>query len=156
VSAVSAPEDCSPHMSIEQLVDCLRDLVRRSILMRLLLNKDDRWPLGGDPPPADQLWTGTRFRTAVARRMAPSCRRPRCSYAARPAPPLCDSIFHDYPGQGPLTMAQVEHPRPGKPQTGKISGVSERYAAPCAMSQTSCRTVVLARGRDAVAPERQL
>src|SRR5262249_3662516 len=40
-----------------QLVDRLRDLVRRSILMRLLLNSDGRWPLRGDPPPIDQLWT---------------------------------------------------------------------------------------------------
>ena len=49
VSAVSGPEDRHTAMRIEQLVDRLRDLVRRSILMRLLLNSEGRWPLRGDP-----------------------------------------------------------------------------------------------------------
>ena len=100
VSAVSAPEDRSPRMRIEQLVDRLRDLVRRSILMRLLLNSDGRWPLRGDPPPVDQLWTdpvvAEEWRAAwhqgVADLGAPD--------AAQPASPLCDSVFDDYPGKG--------------------------------------------------------
>jgi hypothetical protein len=45
-------------MRNERLIDRLRDLVRRAILMRLLLNSDGRWPLRADPPPpVDQLWT---------------------------------------------------------------------------------------------------
>ena len=100
VSAVSAPEDRSPRMRIEQLVDRLRDLVRRSILMRLLLNSEGRWPLRGDPPPVDQLWTdpvvAEEWRAAwhqdAADLGAPE--------AARPASPLCDSVFDDYPGKG--------------------------------------------------------
>ena len=58
VSTVPAPGDCTPRMRNEQLIDRLRDLVRRSILMRLLLSSDGRWPLRADPPPpVDQLWT---------------------------------------------------------------------------------------------------
>jgi hypothetical protein len=87
-------------MRNEQLIDRLRDLVRRSILMRLLLNSDGRWPLRADPPPpVDQLWTGPavagQWRTAwhqgAADLGAPE--------AARPAVPLRDSIFDDYPGK---------------------------------------------------------
>jgi hypothetical protein len=100
VSTVPAPGDCTPRMRNEQLIDRLRDLVRRSILMRLLLNSDGRWPLRADPPPpVDQLWTGPavagQWRTAwhqgAADLGAPE--------AARPAVPLRDSIFDDYPGK---------------------------------------------------------
>jgi hypothetical protein len=84
----------------EQLIDRLRDPARRSILMRLLLNSDGRWPLRADPPPpVDQLWTdpavAEQWRTAwhqgAAALGAPE--------AARPAVPLRDSIFDDYPGK---------------------------------------------------------
>ena len=58
VSVVS--EDRSPRMRIEFVVDRLRDLVRRSILARLVLNTEGRWPLRGNPPPLDQLLTDAR------------------------------------------------------------------------------------------------
>ena len=77
VSTVPAPGGCSPRMRNERLIDRLRDLVRRSILMRLLLNNDGRWPLRADPPPpVDQLWTDPDVRRAMARRLAPGRRRP--------------------------------------------------------------------------------
>ena len=100
VSTVPAPGDCTPRMRNEQLIDRLRDLVRRSILMRLLLSSDGRWPLRADPPPpVDQLWTDPavagQWRTAwhqgAADLGAPE--------AAQPAAPLRDSIFDDYPGK---------------------------------------------------------
>lgn len=100
VSAVSTSEDRSPRMRIEQLVDRLRDLVRRSILMRLLLNADGWWPLRGDPPPVDQLWTDP----AVAEEWRAAWHQGAADLgspdAAQPAAPLCDSIFDTYPGKG--------------------------------------------------------
>lgn len=99
VSAVSTSEDPSPRMRIEHLVDRLRDLVRRSILMRLLLNNDGRWPLRGNPPPIDQLWTDP----AVADEWRAAWHHGAANLgtpdAALPAPPLRDSIFDDYPGK---------------------------------------------------------
>lgn len=100
VSTVPAPGDCTPRMRIEQMVDRLRDLARRSILMRLLLNGDGRWPLRADPPsPVDQLWTDPavagQWRTAW-HQGATDLGAPE---AARPAIPLRDSIFDDYPGK---------------------------------------------------------
>jgi Apea-like HEPN len=110
VSAVSAPEDCMPRMRIEQLVDRLRDLVRRSILMRLLLNSDGRWPLRGDPPPVDQLWTDP----AVAEQWRAAWHQGAADLgapdAARPASPLCDSVFDDYPGKDGLRRRGCLHP----------------------------------------------
>jgi hypothetical protein len=100
VSAVSAPEDRSPRMRIEQLVDRPRDLVRRSILMRLLLNSDGRWPLRGDPPAVDHLWTdpaAAREWRAAWHQGAADLGAPA---AAQPVSPLCDSVFGDYPGKG--------------------------------------------------------
>jgi hypothetical protein len=100
VSAVSTSEDRSPRMRIEQLVDRLRDLVRHSILMRLLLNSDGRWPLRGDPPPVDQLWTDP----AVAEEWRAAWHQGAADLGApdatQPASPLCDSVFDDYPGKG--------------------------------------------------------
>jgi hypothetical protein len=98
VSSVS--KDQSPRMRIEFAVDRLRDLVRRSILVRLLLNSDGRWPLRGDPPPLDQLFTDAHtaedWRTAwhqgAAILGAPD--------AVQPASPLRHSVFDDYPGKG--------------------------------------------------------
>ena len=57
----SVAEDHSPRMRIELAVDRLRDLVRRSILVRLLLSSDGRWPLRGDPPRLDELSTDARI-----------------------------------------------------------------------------------------------
>ncbi|HUZ54403.1 MAG TPA: hypothetical protein VMU94_17995 [Streptosporangiaceae bacterium] len=100
VSTVAASEDRSPRMRIEQLVDRLRDLVRRSILMRLLLNSEGRWPLRGDPPPVDQLWTDP----AVAGEWRAAWHQGAVEIgdpdAAQPASPLCDSVLDSYPGKG--------------------------------------------------------
>jgi hypothetical protein len=100
LAAVSTSEDRSPRMRIEELVDRLRDLVRRSILMRLLLNGDGRWPLRGDPPPVDQLWTDP----AVAEEWRAGWHQGAADLgapdAAQPASPLCDSILDSYPGKG--------------------------------------------------------
>jgi hypothetical protein len=100
VSTVPAPGDCTPRMRNEQLIDRLRDLVRRSILMRLLLNSDGRWPLRADPPPpVDQLWTDP----AIAGQWRAAWHQGAADLgapdAAQPAPPLRDSIFDDYPGK---------------------------------------------------------
>jgi hypothetical protein len=100
VSAVSTPGNRSPRMRIEQMVDRLRDLVRRSILMRLLLNSDGRWLLRGDPPAVDQLWTDPAVAEewrAVWHQGAADLGAPD---AAQPASPLCHSVFDDYPGKG--------------------------------------------------------
>jgi hypothetical protein len=99
VSAVSTPEDRSPRMRIEQMVDRLRDLVRRAILMRLLLNSEGRWPLRGDPPPVDQLWADPSVAEewrAVWHQGAADLGAPD---AAHPASPLCDSVLDSYPGK---------------------------------------------------------
>ena len=99
VSSVSSPEDRSPNMRVEQLVDRLRDLVRRSILMRLLLNSDGRWSLRGDPPPIDQRWTDP----AVAEEWRAAWHQGAADLgapdAAEPSSPLRDSISDSYPGK---------------------------------------------------------
>jgi Apea-like HEPN len=99
VSTVPAPGDGTPRMRNEQLIDRLRDLVRRSILMRLLLNSDGRWPLRADPPPVDQLWTDP----AVAEHWRSAWHEGAADLgapeAAQQAVPLRDSNFNDYPGK---------------------------------------------------------
>lgn len=97
VSLVS--EDRSPRMRIELAVDRLRDLVRRSIVMRLLLSSDGRWPLRGDPPPLDQLWTDTRIAEEWRHAWHEGAADLGDPEAAQPASPLCDSIQDDYPGK---------------------------------------------------------
>jgi len=97
VSVVS--EERSPRMRIEFVVDRLRDLVRRSILARLVLNTEGRWPLRGDPPPLDQLLTDARnaeeWRSAWHQGMTDL----GAAEAVQPASPLVDSVFDDYPGK---------------------------------------------------------
>jgi hypothetical protein len=99
VSTVSTPQDRSPRMRIEQLVDRLRDLVRRSILMRLLLNREGRWPLRGDPPPIDQLWTAPDVADEWRRLWHNGCADLGAPHAAEPESPLLDSVLDDYPGK---------------------------------------------------------
>jgi hypothetical protein len=99
VSAVAAPEEQSPRMRIEQLVDRLRDLARRSILMRLLLNGDDRWPLRGNPPPLDRQWTDPAVAEEWRAAWHQGAANLGASSAAQPASPLQDSILGDYPGK---------------------------------------------------------
>jgi hypothetical protein len=93
-------EESRPRMRTELAVDRLRDLVRRSILMRLTLSSEGRWPLrGNNPPPVDQILTATAeaaewrdtWQQAIVDLGAPE--------AAQPARPLCHSIFDDYPGK---------------------------------------------------------
>jgi hypothetical protein len=97
VSSVS--EDRSPRMRVELAVDRLRDLVRRSILMRLLLNSDGRWPLRGDPPPIDQLFTDARTAEEWRTAWHQGATALGAADAAQPASPLCDSIQDEYPGK---------------------------------------------------------
>ena len=100
VSTVPAAGDCTPRMRNERLIDHLRDLVRRSILMRLLLNSDGRWPLRADPPPpVDQLWTDPELAGQWRAAWHQGAADLGAPGAARPAPPLRDSIFDDYPGK---------------------------------------------------------
>lgn len=84
-------------MRIELVVDRLRDLVRRSILARLVLNDEGRWRLREDPPPIDQLLTdalaAADWRDAWHLGMAEL----GASEAVHPAVPLLDSIFDTYP-----------------------------------------------------------
>lgn len=96
----SVAEENRPQMRTELAVDRLRDLVRRSILMRLALSSDGRWPLrGNNPPPVDQILTAATevaewrdaWQQAIADLGAPE--------AAHPAQPLCHSVFDDYPGK---------------------------------------------------------
>ena len=99
VSTRPAPGDSTPRMRNEHLIDRLRDLVRRSILMRLLFSSDGRWPLRADPPPAvDQLWSDP----AAAGQWRTAWHQGAAGFgspgAAQPAAPLRDSIFDDYPG----------------------------------------------------------
>ena len=97
VSAVS--QGRSPAMRVELAVDRLRDLVRRSILVRLLLNRDGRWPLRGDPPPVDQLWTDARTAEEWRSAWHQGAADLGAARAAQPASPLSDSIFEVYPGK---------------------------------------------------------
>jgi hypothetical protein len=92
-------EESRPGMRAELAVDRLRDLVRRSILMRLTLSSEGRWPLRGNNPPVDQIltdaveaaeWRDT-WQQAMADLGAPE--------AAQPVQALCHSIFDEYPGK---------------------------------------------------------
>ena len=91
-------EESRPGMRAELAVDRLRDLVRRSILMRLALNSEGRWPLrGNNPPPVDQILTAAveaaewreTWQQAMADLGAPE--------AAQPVQALSHSIFDEYP-----------------------------------------------------------
>ena len=100
IAAVSvASPGRSPRMRIELVVDRLRDLVRRSILARLVLNDEGRWRLREDPPSIDQLLTdagaATDWRDAWHQGMADL----GAAEAVHPAVPLLDSIFDTYPGK---------------------------------------------------------
>ena len=97
VSIVSA--DRSPRMRVELVVDRLRDLVRRSILARLVLNRDGRWPLRGDPPPLDQLLTDARTADEWRSAWHQGITDLGAAEAIEPAVPLGDSIFDGYPGK---------------------------------------------------------
>jgi len=94
------PEDEPPLMRIERAVDRLRDLVRRSILMRLVLSSEGRWPLrGSNQPPLDQILTyapsAQDWRDAWQQGTA-ALGEPR---AVQRVAPLCSSVFDDYPGK---------------------------------------------------------
>jgi hypothetical protein len=93
-------EETRPRMRTELAVDRLRDLVRRSILLRLTLSSEGRWPLrGNNPPLVDQILTDPaeagQWRDAWQQAMADL----GAPEAAQPAQPLCHSIFDDYPGK---------------------------------------------------------
>jgi hypothetical protein len=94
------PEDGPPRMRIERAVDRLRDLVRRSILMRLVLSSEGRWPLrAGNPPPLDQILThapGAQDWRDAWQQGTAALGEPR---AAQRASLLCDSVFDDYLGK---------------------------------------------------------
>jgi hypothetical protein len=95
--SVVSPER-SPRMRIELVVDRLRDLVRRSILTRLVLNDDGRWPLR-DPPPLDQLLTDASAAEDWRRAWHQGMTKLGAAEATEPAMPLADSVFDDYPGK---------------------------------------------------------
>lgn len=96
----SSPEDRSPRMRTELAVDRLRDLVRRSILVRLLFNSEGRWPLRADPPPpVDQVWTDPRTADEWRQAWHQGAADLGAPEAAQPASPLRDSIHDDYPGK---------------------------------------------------------
>ena len=97
VSVVS--EDRTPRMRIELAVDRLRDLVRRSILARLVLNAEGRWRLRGNPPPLDQLWTDASVVEEWRRAWHGGMADLGAAEAIQPATPLSDSVFDDYPGK---------------------------------------------------------
>ena len=93
-------EETRPGMRTELAVDRLRDLVRRSILMRLTLGSEGRWPLrGNNPPPIDQILTAAAeaaewrdtWQQAMTDLSAPEATQPTLS--------LCHSIFDEYPGK---------------------------------------------------------
>ena len=93
-------EESRPRMRTELAVDRLRDLVRRSILMRLALSSEGRWPLrGNNPPPVDQILTAAteaaEWRDTWQQAMADL----GAAEAAQPTQPLCHSVFDDYPGK---------------------------------------------------------
>jgi len=96
----SVPEGRSPRTRIELAVDRLRDLVRGSILLRLLLNGDGRWSLRGGPPPPGQLFTDARIAEESRNAWHQGAADLGALGAAQPASALRDSIHHDYPGKG--------------------------------------------------------
>jgi hypothetical protein len=100
LTATSAvPDDASRGMSIELAVDRLRDLVRRSILLRLLLSSDGRWTLRDDPPPIDQLLTDAGTAREWRQAWHQGAADLGAPEAAQPATPLRDAILDDYPGK---------------------------------------------------------
>lgn len=100
LAAVSTvPKERSPRMRIELAVDRLRDLVRRSILVRLVLNSEGRWPLRGDPPPLDQLLTDAHAAEEWRNTWHHAITDLGARDAVQPAAPLADSILDDYPGK---------------------------------------------------------
>jgi hypothetical protein len=93
------PEDRPPLWRIELAVDRLRDLVRRSILMRLVLSAN-HWPLrGNNPPPLDQILTDTPATGAWRDAWHQGAADLGDRQAAQPSTPLSHSIFDDYPGK---------------------------------------------------------
>jgi hypothetical protein len=101
LNAVSCvTEDRPPSMRTELAVDRLRDLVRRSILMRLALSSEGRWPLrGNNPPPVDQVLTDAAEAAAWRDSWQQAAADLGAPEAAQPARPLCHSVFDDYPGK---------------------------------------------------------
>jgi hypothetical protein len=95
----TASQGSSLRMRIELAVDRLRDLVRRSILLRLLLNSIDRWPLRGDPPPLDQILADADAAQELRNTWHQGAADLGAPEAARPAITLCNSIHDDYPGK---------------------------------------------------------
>lgn len=81
-------------MHPELAIDSLRDLVRRSILMRLVLASEGRWPLRGNKsPPVDQILTDA-CEAAAWRDAWQQAAANLGALEARPArQPLCHSVF---------------------------------------------------------------
>lgn len=86
-------------MRIELVVDRLRDLVRRSILVRLALNNEGRWPLRGNPPPLDQLLTDARGAEDWRHAWHQGMTYVGAAGAIEPATALADSVLDEYPGK---------------------------------------------------------
>lgn len=120
VSTVPAAGDCTPRTRNEQLIDRPRDLVRRSILMRLLLNSDGRWPLCADPPPVDQLWT--------APAVAEQCALPGTRARQTSALPTLPGPHHRYATASLMTTPAkpTDERHSARARTGTVRGGQPR------------------------------
>jgi Apea-like HEPN len=91
--------NASRRMRVDLMVDRLRDLVRRSILARLVLNDQGTWPLRGEQPLVDQLFADP----AIAQEWRESWHEAMTAMGAgssiHPPTPLADAIMDSYPGK---------------------------------------------------------
>jgi hypothetical protein len=95
-----ARASAKPRMRVDLMVDRLRDLVRRSILARLVLSDQGTWPLRVKKQPqldalfADPL-TAKDWRDSWHAALATM----GASQSIHPPAPLANSIFDSYPGK---------------------------------------------------------
>jgi hypothetical protein len=90
----------TPRMRVDLLVDRLRDLVRRSILARLVLSDQGTWPLRAKKPlQVDALFadplTAEEWRDSWHAALVTM----GAGKSIHPPVPLADSIFDSYPGK---------------------------------------------------------
>ena len=94
-----AREGAPARMRVDLMVDRLRDLVRRSILARLVLGDHGQWPLRGEQPLVDQLMADP----AGAKEWRDSWHGSMTAMGAGdsiyPPSPLADAIMDSYPGK---------------------------------------------------------
>jgi hypothetical protein len=94
-----AREGATPRMRVDLMVDRLRDLVRRSILARLVLGDQGKWPLRGEQPPVDQLMADPAIAKEWRDVWHASMTAMGAGDSIYPPSALADAIMDSYPGK---------------------------------------------------------